>query len=134
MSVEHPFTMIKPDGVERGLVGEIISRFEDKGMNLEKIRKLTIDEELARRHYAEHVDRPFFPELLEFIISGPVIAMEWSGESAISICRNLMGATDPKEAAPGTIRGDYGIVVTNNLVHGSDGPESAARELEIFFG
>jgi nucleoside-diphosphate kinase len=126
--------MIKPDGVERGLVGEIISRFEDKGMNLEKIRKLTIDEELARRHYAEHVDRPFFSELLEFIISGPVIAMEWSGESAISICRNLMGATDPKEAAPGTIRGDYGIVVTNNLVHGSDGPESAARELEIFFG
>ncbi len=134
MSVEHTFTMIKPDGVERGLVGEIISRFEDKGMNLEKIRKLTIDEELARRHYAEHVDRPFFSELLEFIISGPVIAMEWSGESAISICRNLMGATDPKEAAPGTIRGDYGIVVTNNLVHGSDGPESAARELEIFFG
>ena len=134
MSVEHTFTMIKPDGVERGLVGEIISRFEDKGLNLEKIRKLTIDEELARRHYAEHVDRPFFPELLEFIISGPVIAMEWSGESAISICRNLMGATDPKEAAPGTIRGDYGIVVTNNLVHGSDGPESAARELEIFFG
>jgi nucleoside-diphosphate kinase len=126
--------MIKPDGVERGLVGEIISRFEDKGMNLEKIRKLTIDEKLARRHYAEHVDRPFFSELLEFIISGPVIAMEWSGESAISICRNLMGATDPKEAAPGTIRGDYGIVVTNNLVHGSDGPESAARELEIFFG
>ncbi|MCZ6519398.1 MAG: nucleoside-diphosphate kinase [Actinobacteria bacterium] len=134
MSVEHTFTMIKPDGVERGLVGEIISRFEDKGMNLEKIRKLTIDEKLARRHYAEHVDRPFFSELLEFIISGPVIAMEWSGESAISICRNLMGATDPKEAAPGTIRGDYGIVVTNNLVHGSDGPESAARELEIFFG
>lgn len=134
MSVEHTFTMIKPDGVERGLVGEIISRFEDKGMNLEKIRKLTINEKLARRHYAEHVDRPFFSELLEFIISGPVIAMEWSGESAISICRNLMGATDPKEAAPGTIRGDYGIVVTNNLVHGSDGPESAARELEIFFG
>ncbi|MCZ6455968.1 MAG: nucleoside-diphosphate kinase [Actinobacteria bacterium] len=134
MSVEHTFTMIKPDGVERGLVGEIISRFEDKGMNLEKIRKLTIDEKLARRHYAEHVDRPFFSELLEFIISGPVIAMEWSGESAISICRNLMGATDPKEAAPGTVRGDYGIVVTNNLVHGSDGPESAARELEIFFG
>ena len=126
--------MIKPDGVERGLVGEIISRFEDKDMNLEKIRKLTIDEEFARRLYAEHVDRPFFSELFEFIISGPVIAMEWSGESAISICRNLMGATDPKEAAPGTIRGDYGIVVTNNLVHGSDGPESAARELEIFFG
>lgn len=134
MPVEHTFTMIKPDAVERGLVGEIISRFEDKGLDLEKIRKLTIDQELARRHYAEHLEKPFFPELAEFITSGPVIAMEWSGESAISVCRTLMGATDPKEAAPGTIRGDYGILVTNNLVHGSDGPESAARELEIFFG
>ncbi|MFV1961089.1 MAG: nucleoside-diphosphate kinase [Acidimicrobiia bacterium] len=132
--MEHTFTMIKPDAVERGLVGEIISRFEDKGLDLEKIRKLTIDPELARRHYAEHVEKPFFAELAEFITSGPVIAMEWSGESAISVCRTLMGATDPKEAAPGTIRGDYGILVTNNLVHGSDGPESAARELEIFFG
>ncbi len=126
--------MIKPDGFERGLVGEIISRFEDKGLNLERIRKLTIDEGLARLHYAEHVDRPFFPELIEFITSGPVVAMEWSGESAISVGRTLMGATDPKDADPGTIRGDYGTVVTNNLVHGSDGPESAARELEIFFG
>ena len=126
--------MIKPDGFERGLVGEIISRFEDKGLNLERIRRLTIDEDLARLHYAEHVERPFFPKLIEFITSGPVVAMEWSGESAISVCRTLMGATDPKDAAPGTIRGDYGTVVTNNLVHGSDGPESAARELEIFFG
>ncbi len=134
MPVEHTFTMIKPDGVERGLVGKIISRFEDKGLNLEKIRKLTIDEDLARRHYAEHVERPFFAELIEFITSGPVVAMEWSGDSAISVCRGLIGATDPRDAAPGTIRGDYGIVVTNNLVHGSDGPESAVRELEIFFG
>jgi len=134
MPVEHTFTMIKPDGFERGLVGEIVSRFEDKGLNLERIRKLTIDEGLARLHYAEHVDRPFFPELIEFITSGPVVAMEWSGESAISVCRTLMGATDPKDADPGTIRGDYGTVVTNNLVHGSDGPESATRELEIFFG
>ena len=126
--------MIKPDAVERGLVGEIISRFEDKGMNLEKIRRLTIDVGLASRRYAEHVEMPFYAELVQFISSGPVIAMEWSGESAISVCRTLMGATDPKEAAPGTIRGDYGIVVTNNLVHGSDSPESAARELEIFFG
>ncbi len=133
MPVEHTFTMIKPDGFERGLVGEIISRFEDKGLNLERIRRLTIDEDLARLHYAEHVDRPFFPELIEFITSGPVVAMEWSGESAISVCRTLMGATDPKDADPGTIRGDYGTVVTNNLVRGSDGPESAARELEIFF-
>lgn len=126
--------MIKPDAVERGLVGEIISRFEDKGMNLEKIRKLTIGVGLASRLYAEHVEMPFYAELVQFISSGPVIAMEWSGESAISVCRTLMGATDPKEAAPGTIRGDYGIVVTNNLVHGSDSLESAARELEIFFG
>ncbi len=126
--------MIKPDGFQRGLVGEIISRFEDKGLNLERIRRLTVDEDLARLHYAEHVERSFFPELIEFITSGPVVAMEWSGESAISVCRTLMGATDPKDAAPGTIRGDYGTVVTNNLVHGSDGPESAARELEVFFG
>ncbi|MEE8375661.1 MAG: nucleoside-diphosphate kinase [Acidimicrobiia bacterium] len=134
MPVEHTFTMIKPDGFQRGLVGEIISRFEDKGLNLERIRRLTVDEDLARLHYAEHVERSFFPELIEFITSGPVVAMEWSGESAISVCRTLMGATDPKDAAPGTIRGDYGTVVTNNLVHGSDGPESAARELEVFFG
>lgn len=134
MSIENTFIMVKPDGVERGLVGEIISRFERKGLTLEKVRKLTVDEELARRHYAEHVEKPFFPELLEFITSGPVVAMEWSGESAISVCRDLMGATDPKQAAPGTIRGDFGIMVTNNLVHGSDSPGSAARELEIFFG
>jgi len=95
---------------------------------------LTIDEELARRHYAEHVERSFFPELLDFITSGPVVAMEWSGEDAISVCRALMGATDPKQAAPGTIRGVYGLEVTHNLVHGSDSPESAAREIGIFFG
>lgn len=134
MSVEHTFIMVKPDGVERGLVGEVIARLERKGLELEKIRGLTISEELARTHYVEHVDKPFFPELLEFIISGPVVAMEWSGEGAIAVCRSLMGATNPKEAAPGTIRGDYGLAVTQNIVHGSDGPESAARELEIFFG
>ncbi|MGB7859083.1 MAG: nucleoside-diphosphate kinase [Acidimicrobiia bacterium] len=132
--MEHTFTMVKPDGVSRGLVGEIISRFERKGLELEQIRKLQIDEALARRHYAEHVDKPFFPELLEFITSAPVVAMEWSGEDAISVSRILMGATDPKQAEVGTIRGDFGLAVTNNLVHGSDGPESAARELKIFFG
>lgn len=126
--------MVKPDGVQRGLVGEIISRLERKGLKLERIIKLTIDEELARRHYAEHVDKHFFPELLEFITSGPAIAMEWSGESAITVSRGVMGATDPKQASPGTIRGDFGLEVTQNLVHGSDGPESAARELAIFFG
>ncbi len=134
MAAEHTFIMVKPDGVSRGLVGEVISRFERKGLELEKIRGLTISEEMARTHYAEHVDKPFFPELLEFITSGPVVAMEWSGDGAIGVCRDLMGATDPKKAAPGTIRGDLGLVVTQNIVHGSDGPESAARELEIFFG
>jgi nucleoside-diphosphate kinase len=134
MAVEHTFIMVKPDGVSRGLVGEVISRLERKGLTLEKIRGLTITEELARTHYAEHVDKPFFPDLLEFIVSGPVVAMEWSGEGAISVCRDLMGATDPKAASPGTIRGDHGLMVTENIVHGSDGPESAVRELEIFFG
>lgn len=134
MPIEHTYIMVKPDGVARGLVGEIISRLERKGLQMEKIRKLTIDESLARRHYAEHVEKPFFPELLEFITSGPVVAMEWSGESAVSVARTLMGATDPKQADPGTIRGDLGLVVTHNLVHGSDSTESAAREIEIFFG
>lgn len=133
MPLEHTFIMVKPDGVERGLVGEIVSRLERKGLVLERIRKLRIDDALARRHYAEHVDKPFFPDLLEFITSGAVVAMEWSGESAISVCRDLMGATDPQQALPGTIRGDYGIEVTQNLVHGSDGPESAKRELDLFF-
>lgn len=126
--------MVKPDGVSRGLVGEVISRFERKGLKLEQIRTLTISEEIAREHYAEHVDRSFFPELLEFITSGPVVAMEWSGDSAVSVARTMMGATDPKESSPGTLRGDFGLAVTHNLVHGSDSVESATRELAIFFG
>lgn len=134
MAVEHTFIMVKPDGVARGLVGEMISRFERKGLTLERIRRLTISEEMARTHYEEHLEKPFFPDLLEFITSGPVVAMEWSGENAISVGRTLMGATNPQEATPGTIRGDYGLMVTENLVHGSDGAESAKRELEIFFG
>lgn len=126
--------MVKPDGVARGLIGEVIARFEHKGLTLEKIRQLVIDEGLAHRHYAEHVDKPFFPDLLAFITSGPVIAMEWSGEDAVAVARALMGATDPKKAAPGTIRGDFGLIVTQNIVHGSDAPESATRELALFFG
>jgi nucleoside-diphosphate kinase len=133
VTIERTFVMVKPDGVARGLVGEIVSRFERKGMTLEGVRMLTFDEELARRHYAEHVDKGFFPELLSFITSGPVVAMAWSGESAVAVGRNLMGPTDPKEAPPGTIRGDFGTVVTQNLVHGSDSPDSARRELDIFF-
>jgi nucleoside-diphosphate kinase len=134
MATENTFIMVKPDGVRRGLVGEIISRFEHKGLQLEKIRTLTIDEELARRHYAEHVEKGFFPDLLAFITSGPVVAMEWSGEGAVGVARIVMGSTNPAEAAPGTIRGDFGLEVTENLVHGSDSPDSAARELAIFFG
>ena len=134
MPVEHTFIMVKPDGVARGLVGEVITRFERKGLRLERIRGLTITDTMARTHYAEHVDKPFFPELLAFITSGPVVAMEWSGEEAVAVCRTIMGATDPKQAAPGTIRGDLGLVVTENIVHGSDSVERAARELEIFFG
>ncbi len=134
MSHEHTFIMVKPDGVARGLVGEVIGRFERKGLRLEKIRSLVIDEAMAGEHYAEHVEKPFFGELVEFITSGPVVAMEWSGDSAVSVARTLMGATDPKNSAPGTIRGDFGLILTNNIVHGSDSVESAERELGIFFG
>ncbi len=134
MAIERTFIMVKPDGVARGLVGEVISRFERKGLVLERIRKLTIDEAMARLHYAEHTDKPFFGDLVEFITSGPVVAMEWSGPSAVGVARTLMGATDPTKAAPGTIRGDFGLEITNNIVHGSDSPESAERELQIFFG
>lgn len=134
MPNEHTFIMVKPDGVRRGLVGEVISRFERKGLVLEKIRGLTIDEDLARRHYEEHLEKPFFPDLLSFITSGPVVAMEWSGFGAVAAARAVMGATDPAVAAPGTLRGDLGLEVTENIVHGSDSVESAERELGIFFG
>ncbi len=134
MAVESTFIMVKPDGVARGLIGEVISRFERKGLRLDHIRALEIDEELANRHYAEHVDKPFFPELVEFITSGPVVAMQWTGESAVAVARALMGDTDPATAAPGTIRGDLGLIITNNIVHGSDSLDSARRELDIFFG
>lgn len=134
MALESTFVMVKPDGVRRGLVGEIISRFERKGLMLDRMRMLTIDEELAGRHYAEHTEKPFFGELVAFITSGPVVAMQWTGESAVSVARTLMGPTNPAEAPPGTIRGDYGLIITENAVHGSDSPTSAERELGIFFG
>jgi nucleoside-diphosphate kinase len=134
MAVEHTYVMVKPDGVARGLVGEVISRFERKGLTLENLRMLTITEELAGRHYAEHTEKPFFGELVEFITSGPVVAMEWSGEGAVAVARTLMGVTNPAEAAPGTIRGDFGLIITHNIVHGSDSVQSADRELAIFFG
>lgn len=134
MSVEHTFVMVKPDGVARGLVGDVIGRFERKGLRLVKMRLLQIDEDLAGRHYAEHVAKPFFADLVEFITSGPVVAMEWAGESAVAVARNLMGTTNPIDAAAGTIRGDFGLIITNNIVHGSDSVDSAVRELDLFFG
>lgn len=134
MAVEHTFIMVKPDGVRRAIVGEVISRFERKGLKLEKMRMLQIEEEMAGRHYEEHTEKPFFGELVDFITSGPVVAMEWSGESAVSVCRTVMGPTNPADAPPGTIRGDFGLIMTNNIVHGSDSVASAERELGIFFG
>ena len=133
MAIENTYVMVKPDGVARGLVGEVVSRLERKGLTLENMRMLTISEEMAGRHYAEHADKPFFDELVGFITSGPVVATEWSGESAVSVARTLMGGTNPAEATPGTIRGDFGIVITHNIVHGSDSVASAERELTIFF-
>lgn len=134
MAVENTYVMVKPDGVARGLVGEVVGRLERKGLKLVNMRMLTISEELAGRHYAEHTEKPFFGDLVDFITSGPVVAMEWAGESAVVVARTLMGVTNPVEAAPGTIRGDFGLVITENIVHGSDSVESAKRELEIFFG
>ena len=131
--MEHTFVMVKPDGVRRGLVGEVIGRLERKGLTLERMRLLTIDADLAGRHYAEHRAKPFFGELVAFITSGPVVAMEWSGPKAVSIVRTLMGPTNPAEAPPGTLRGDFGTIITENIVHGSDSPESAGRELGLFF-
>jgi nucleoside-diphosphate kinase len=133
MASERTLVLVKPDGVERRLVGEVISRFERLGLKIVAMRLLLVDEGLASRHYAEHVDKPFYPELVSFITSGEVVAMVLEGESAIATVRKLMGPTDPVDAPPGTIRGDYGLQITENIVHGSDGPESAIREVELFF-
>lgn len=132
--MEHTFVMVKPDGVRRRLVGEVISRLERRGLTLVNMRMLTIDPPMAERHYAEHVERPFFADLVSFITGGPVVAMEWSGTAAVAIVRSLMGATDPTQAAPGTLRGDLATEIGENIVHGSDSPESAERELALFFG
>jgi nucleoside-diphosphate kinase len=133
MAEESTLLIIKPDAVSRGLVGEILSRLERKGLRIDAMRTMQIDRDLAENHYAEHTEKPFFGELVEFITSGDVIVAKVSGREAISVLRGLMGATDPAKAAQGTIRGDLGIQITENLVHGSDSPESAARELALFF-
>lgn len=126
--------MVKPDGVERGLVGEIIRRLELKGLRLVEARMQRVDAELAGDHYAEHRERPFYEELIAFITGGPVVAMVWEGESAVSVARLLIGPTNPAAAPPGTIRGDFGLETTQNLVHGSDSSASAKREIGLWFG
>ena len=133
MAMERTYLMVKPDGVQRGLVGEIMSRFEKKGLKLVAAKLMVIPKETAENHYAEHKERPFFPSLISYITSGPVLAMVLEGENAVSVCRNMMGKTNPSESAPGTIRGDYAMVTGLNIIHGSDSPESAKREISIFF-
>ena len=128
------FFMIKPDGVQRNLVGEIISRVEAKGFSITKIKMMTISKELAEQHYGEHKDKPFFNDLVSFITSGPVVAMQVEGENVVLQIRNLMGATNPSESTPGSIRGDLATELDKNVVHGSDSDESAERELALFFG
>jgi nucleoside-diphosphate kinase len=132
--VEETLVLVKGDGVRRKLVGEIIRRIEAKGLDLADIQLMDVNRELAEEHYAEHREKTFFEELVDFITTTPVVAMRVRGEGAIGVMRSLMGATNPAEAAPGTIRGDLALSMPDNLVHGSDSPESAHRELGLFFG
>jgi nucleoside-diphosphate kinase len=131
--VQRTFVAIKPDGVQRGLVGEVVSRFEKRGLKLVGMKFMQVTKELAETHYGEHKGKPFFDGLVGFITSGPVVAMVLEGKDAIAIARNTIGATNPSAANPGTIRGDFAIEIGRNIVHGSDGPESAKREIGIFF-
>lgn len=133
MAMEKTFLMVKPDGVQRNLIGEIVQRFEKKGYQLAGAKLMVISQELAENHYGEHKERPFFGELVDFITSGPVFAMVWQGENVIKVAREMMGKTNPVEAASGTIRGDYAVQVGMNIIHGSDSPESAEREINLFF-
>lgn len=132
--MQKTLVLLKPDAVQRKLVGEILSRFERKGLSILTMKKMRITPELAEKHYAEHVQKDFYPELETYITSGPVVAMILEGPEVISIVRLMVGATNGITALPGTIRGDYSVSKTLNLVHASDGPESAAREIDIFFG
>src|SRR6476659_9275300 len=131
--MEQTLILVKPDAFARGLTGEIIARFERKGLRIVALKHMTVDEDLAKRHYAEHDGKPFFAELVEFITSAPLVAMVLEGEKAIVAARQVIGATNPLEAAPGSIRGDFAISVGQNMVHGSDSPESPAREAGLFF-
>lgn len=133
MALERTFVMVKPDGVQRNLIGDIVTRFEKKGFKLVSAKLMSVSQGLAEEHYVEHKERPFFGELVGFITSSPVFAMVWEGESVIGTARNMMGKTNPSDAAPGTIRGDYGISMGMNIIHGSDSTESAQREISLWF-
>lgn len=132
--MEKTLVIIKPDGVQRGLVGEVVARFERRGLKLAGMKLMKISTELARKHYAVHEGKPFFDGLIEYITSAPVVVMALEGKDAINVVRATMGATKPAEAAPGTIRADFGMEIGRNLVHGSDGPETAKAEVALFFG
>ncbi len=133
MAIESTLLIVKPDGVRRGLIGEVLRRVEDKGLSIESMRLMTIDRATAEHHYGEHVDKPFYGELVDFITSGPVVVAKVTGEQAITAWRTLMGPTDPIDAAPGSIRGDFATAIGENIAHGSDSPASAERELGLFF-
>jgi len=133
MAAERTLVLIKPDAMRRGLAGEIMRRFESRGLELREAKLLTVDRALAEEHYAEHAEKPFYGELVEFITSGPTLALVLEGEGAIATVRTTMGATNPADAGPGTIRGDLALSMPDNLVHGSDSPESAAREIKLWF-
>ncbi|HJR99283.1 MAG TPA: nucleoside-diphosphate kinase [Actinomycetota bacterium] len=134
MATESTLLIVKPDGVRRGLVGEVLRRVENKGLTIDEMRLAVIERATAQEHYGEHRDKPFFGELVDFITSGPVVLARVSGDDAITCWRTLMGPTNPVEAPPGSIRGDFATEIGENVVHGSDSPESAARELSLFFG
>jgi nucleoside-diphosphate kinase len=133
VAVERTLVLVKPDAMERRLAGEIVARLERRGLELRAARLLTVDRPLAEEHYAEHTQKPFFGELVEFITSGPTLALVVEGEGAVGIVRTTIGATNPADAAPGTIRGDLSLSMPDNLVHGSDSPESAEREIQLWF-
>ena len=134
MATESTLLIVKPDGVRRGLVGEVLRRVEAKGLTIDEMRMFTIDRATAEEHYGEHRDKPFFGELVDFITGGPVVVARISGEQAIAVWRTVMGPTNPVEAPPGSIRGDLATLIGENIVHGSDSPASAERELKLFFG
>jgi nucleoside-diphosphate kinase len=131
--MEKTLVLIKPDGVQRRLTGKIIARFERRGLRIAALKLFHMSRGAAERHYAEHIGKPFFSSLVDFITSGPIVAMAVEGEGAIRAVRSMMGATNPLDASPGTIRGDFALVMSQNVVHGSDGPESAVREINAFF-